>query len=112
MERTHKTWGTKWNSFQNSLCEVSILDLMPNKRCSWHKHQQKFNMFFVIRGELFIKTKWGIERVEQGQVFTTRPGEWHEFQTHDQPALVMEIMYVQYDPEDIERERLGGPLDE
>jgi mannose-6-phosphate isomerase-like protein (cupin superfamily) len=112
MERSHKTWGTRWNAFGNSTCEVSILDLNPNQRCSFHRHQQKYNLFFVIRGELFIKTTWGIEKIDQGQVFTTRPGEWHEFQTHTLPALVMEVMYVQYDPEDIQRDKLGGPLDE
>lgn len=112
MERTHKTWGSKTNTHKNDLCEISILDLSPNQRCSWHRHQQKFNQFYVIRGEVFIKTEWGTERVGEGQVFTTRPGEWHEFQTHSTPCLLQEVMYVQYSAEDIERQTLGGPLNE
>ena len=111
MERTFKTWGTKTNTFQNDLCEISILDLKPNQRCSYHRHATKFNEFYVIRGELFIKTEWGTERVGEGQVFTTRPGEWHEFQTHKTPCLVQEAMFVRYSAEDIERKTLGGPLD-
>ena len=110
MERTHKSWGEKWNLFQNDLCEVSILMLQPNQRCSWHKHAAKFNQFFVIEGTLFIKTETGVAEVRENQIFTTRPDEYHEFQTHDDPAVIQEIMYVKYDPEDIQRETIGGPL--
>lgn len=110
MERTHKSWGEKWNLFQNDLCEVSILYLMPNQRCSWHKHIAKKNQFFVIDGTLFVKTATGVAEVGRNQIFTTNPGEYHEFQTHDDPAVIQEIMYVQYDPEDIQREQVGGPL--
>ena len=111
MERTYKTWGEKWNVFENDLCEISLLYLKPQKRCSWHRHQAKYNQFFVIEGEVKIKTEWGTALITKGQIFTTRPGEWHEFQTTGEPAILQEIMYVQYDSSDIERETLGGDLD-
>lgn len=110
MERTRKTWGEKWNIFQNDLCEVSVLYLNSQRRCSWHRHQTKSNTFFVVEGELYIKLEDGLSQLTKGQVFTTRPGEYHEFQTHDKEAQVIEIMYVQYDSEDIEREEVGGPI--
>ena len=110
MERTHKSWGEKWNLFQNDLCEVSILYLQPMNRCSWHTHQTKYNQFFVVEGELFIKTETGIAKVCKNQTFTTRPGEFHEFRTGGIPAVIQEIMYVKYDPEDIQRKTIGGPL--
>jgi len=109
MERTYKTWGEKWNVFLNDLCEVSILYLKPHQRCSWHRHAAKFNQFFVIRGEVTIKTEWGDAVIQQGQIFTVRPGEWHEFRTGNVNAVLQEIMFVRYDPEDIERKELGGP---
>jgi mannose-6-phosphate isomerase-like protein (cupin superfamily) len=112
MERTMKTWGEKKNIFQNDLCEVSVLDLVPNQRCSWHRHQTKFNTFYVIEGELFIKTEWGVAQLLPGQDFTTRPMEWHEFQTSKLPCKVIEVMYTQYDAEDIERETLGGSIEQ
>ncbi len=110
MERSHKSWGEKWNLFQNDLCEVSILYLDPMQRCSWHKHQAKSNQFFVIKGDLYIKTESGVAAVGENQIFTTNPGEWHEFQTGMERAIVQEIMYVKYDSNDIQRETLGGPL--
>lgn len=110
MERTRKSWGEKWNIFQNDLCEVSVLYLKKNQRCSWHKHQAKFNLFFVVEGELYIKLEDGESLLKKGQIFTTNPGEYHEFQTHLLNAQIIEIMYVWYDPEDIIRENIGGPL--
>ncbi len=112
MERTMKTWGEKKNIFQNDLCEISVLDLVPNQRCSWHRHQTKFNTFYVIEGELFIKTEWGVAQLQVGQDFTTRPMEWHEFQTANNPCKVIEVMYTQYDAEDIERKSLGGSIEQ
>ena len=111
MERTYKTWGNKWNVFQNDLCEVSLLYLEPKQRCSWHRHQTKYNQFFVIEGEIFIKNEYTTVKIGKGQIFTIAPGEWHEFQTGQNPAIVQEIMFVQYDAGDIERSILGGPLD-
>jgi mannose-6-phosphate isomerase-like protein (cupin superfamily) len=110
MERTYKTWGEKWLIFKNDLCEVSVLYLKPQQRCSWHRHKSKFNLFFVIEGMIVIKTEWGLANVDPGQIFTTSPGEWHEFQTRDCCATVIEVMFVQYDSEDIERKEIGGPL--
>lgn len=110
MERSHKSWGEKWNLFQNDLCEVSILYLQPNQRCSWHKHTAKYNQFFVIEGTIYVKTESGTAEVGKNQIFTTNPGEYHEFQTHKQAAIIQEIMFVRYDPEDIQRETIGGPL--
>jgi len=89
---------------------MSVLYLHDGERCSWHKHETKFNLFFVVDGEIDIKTEWGNAKVESGQTFTTRPGEWHEFRTPNGPATVIEVMYVQYDPNDIQRELIGGKI--
>ena len=110
MERFHKTWGERWLLWANDTAEVSLLDLEPQRRCSWHKHQAKYNLFFVVSGKVHIKTENGLAHVHEGQVFTTRPGEFHEFQTTDEAATMIEVMYVKYDPEDIQRESLGGPV--
>ena len=116
MKRTSKTWGEKYEIFKNDLCEVSVLYLEPWQRCSWHKHTAKFNLFYVNGGELFIKLDNGVSKVtsklRERDSFTTVPGEWHEFQTKDTPTVVTEVMYVRYDYSDIQRDTLGGPLNE
>lgn len=110
MERTRKTWGEKANIFRNDMCEVSVLYLEPEQRCSWHYHQTKFNLFYVLKGELIIELEDGKSQVLPGQIFTTSPGEKHEFQTRNLKTIVIEVMYVQYDSEDITRLQVGGPL--
>ena len=110
MERTVKTWGDKWNIFQNDLCEVSVLYLKPNERCSWHSHTSKYNLFFVISGKLVIKVDEYETTVLPGQILTTKPFEMHEFQTRSLDTICIEVMYTQYDPEDIDRKDVGGPI--
>jgi mannose-6-phosphate isomerase-like protein (cupin superfamily) len=108
MDRTRKTWGEKFSLHESDSCETSVLYLEPWKRCSWHKHQTKFNIFFVLTGKLVIKLEDGLCEVLPGQMFKTKPGEWHEFQTRELKTTIVEVMFVTYDPEDIEREILGG----
>ncbi|MHC4748381.1 MAG: cupin domain-containing protein [Planctomycetota bacterium] len=110
MERTRKTWGEKSNIFQNNLSEVSVLYLKPWQRCSWHRHLQKYNLFYVLKGKLVLKLEDGESEVLPGQIFTTVPGEYHEFQTRDLDTVIIEVMYVQYDANDIQRDLLGGPI--
>ena len=108
MERTYKSWGEKWNLFQNDLCEVSHLKLKPWHRCSWHRHTSKFNKFYVLHGTLYMKVEDGECACSAGQIFTTQPGELHEFRTKEKSAEIIEIMYVKYDSHDIERKLIGG----
>jgi len=85
--------------------------LNPAQRCSWHTHRTKYNLFFVVKGQIEIKHEWGCTHVGTGQIFTTNPGELHEFRTMADGAIVIEIMYVKYDHADIQREKLGGPIE-
>jgi len=68
------------------------------------------NFFFVIDGELIVKTEWGEVTLRENEFFTVNPPDKHEFQTHGKSAKIIEVAYVKLDPEDINRENLGGPL--
>lgn len=112
MSQTHGTWGERVRVFQNDSCLITILRLEGGKRCSWHHHQTAYNKFYVVEGKLLVKTDKGHETlIEEGDVpFVVEPGVQHEFQTPEGPCVLLEIAYVQYKPEDIERERAGGDL--
>lgn len=110
MERTRKSWGEKNNFFQNDTCEVSVLYLEPNQRCSWHRHEAKYNLFYVLDGKLVLKLEDGETEVLPGQIFTTIPGEFHEFQTRELDTICIEVMYVKYDAHDIIRTIVGGSI--
>jgi len=68
-----------------------------------------FNQFFVIIGEIGVRTGKGYTtRLQRGQTFTVEPGVLHEFITYEERAIVEEVAYVQFDENDIIRKRLGG----
>jgi mannose-6-phosphate isomerase-like protein (cupin superfamily) len=91
---------------------VAILFLRPNQRCSWHSHKQVWNQFTCISGIVGIKTDKGYTtKLYPKQTFTVEPGVQHEFQTYKQSAVIEEVAFVAYDEHDIDRETLGGPLE-
>jgi mannose-6-phosphate isomerase-like protein (cupin superfamily) len=91
---------------------VCYLDLLSYQRCSYHSHAQKSNFFFVIEGELGVKTEWGTTILQTNEFFTVHPPDKHEFQTYQQPTKIIEIAYVGLNSGDIIREAklLGGML--
>jgi mannose-6-phosphate isomerase-like protein (cupin superfamily) len=114
METTHGTWGERTITWKDDFVLVTILRLEPKKRCSWHKHAHSYNQFYVIEGELVVKTDIGPDNqrnlsiITKGQSFTVAPGVFHEFRTRDKYTVVEEIAYVKYDSSDIHRLQLGG----
>lgn len=114
MSQTHGTWGTRVRVFQNDTCLVTILRLVGGKRCSYHLHKTAYNLFYVVEGQLTVVTERGYSTlVQEGDVpFVVEPGILHEFQTEEGNVVLLEIAYVQYEPEDIQREKAGGDIDE
>jgi mannose-6-phosphate isomerase-like protein (cupin superfamily) len=114
MKQTHGTWGKRFVTWEDDTKLIAILYLNPKKRCSWHSHKHSYNQFFVIEGELVIKTDIGpgsqrnYTTIKKGQTFEVGPGVYHEFRTKDMPAIVEEIAFVSYDKTDISRNQLGG----
>lgn len=114
MEVYHGTWGKRVVTRKDNYTLTTILYLDPKQRCSWHTHKTAYNQFFVISGELGVKTNCGpketcrVTHVFPGQIFTVPPGVTHEFKTYKYPTIVEEIAYVQYDQSDIDRIKLGG----
>jgi len=112
MRQTHGTWGERQITFQWDGGIVTLLYLMPMERCSYHRHTATWNRFTCITGEVYILTDKGHEtRLLPKQSFDVEPGIRHEFRTYGSTAIVEEIAFVSYDPADIHRESLGGPLE-
>lgn len=111
--QTHGTWGERLQTFSWDGGLVTLLWLLPNQRCSYHSHKQNWNRFICVSGCLGVKTDKGhITKITSKQMFEVEPGVMHEFQTYDEPTIIQEIAYVTYDPEDIQRDILGGPLND
>jgi len=112
MKREHKVWGERWLIRQDSTHAVSYLKIKTGFRCSWHKHNTKYNLFVVLKGKIGVVTEEidGIKResiLYQGHCFSVRPEEWHEFRAYED-SEVIEEMYVSYCEQDIIRQSQGG----
>jgi len=112
MRRERKVWGERWLIRRDSTHATSILKLDKGFQCSWHRHQSKFNLFVVLRGKVGVVTKqldesYPMTVLTTGEVFTTKPGEWHKFVVLEDSEM-LEEMYVEYHESDIERENQGG----
>jgi mannose-6-phosphate isomerase-like protein (cupin superfamily) len=69
---------------------------------------QKWNRFVVVQGQIEIKTNDGVVMLSRGDSCDVKPGESHEFRTREQPCMMVEEMFVQYDESDICRVIVGG----
>ena len=111
MEREIKIWGERWLIRKDSTHAVSYLEIKDGYRCSWHRHQTKYNLFVVLRGQIqLLVEEMGehtIVNLNAGESFVIKPGQWHEFRGI-KGAQVIEEMYVKYCESDIEREKLGS----
>lgn len=109
-ERIYKTWGERVKVHEDNLSETCYLKLNPRQRCSWHNHKSKANQFYVIEGRLKVKTEWGEVVLGPGEEFTVFPPDFHEFQTEELVTKMIEVAFVRLDPNDINRENVGGPI--
>lgn len=113
LKREVKIWGERWLIRDDSTHAISYLKLDEGYRCSWHKHDTKYNLFVVLTGAIkIIIEELGKKKhiiLTSGQELTIKPGQWHEFQALEN-SQVIEEMYVEYFEADIIRENKGSKL--
>lgn len=110
MKVTNKIWGQRWLVHQDSTHTTNILHLKEGYCCSWHYHKTKWNLFVVLSGLVGIKTEIGEVFLHAGEEMKIAPGAMHEFRVYEN-GIMIEIMYVEYDDDDIERKTIGCSLD-
>ena len=107
MNRQHKIWGERWLIHKDTTHNVSFLKVKAGHRCSWHSHTSKTNLFVVIHGDIGIVTEHGETRLTDGHCFMVEPGLQHEFRAYMDSEMIEE-MFVEYDENDIAREKVGS----
>ena len=101
-----KIWGINAEIYQNDLCSVNVLHVKKGGNCSRHYHKSKYNIFYVISGKLEIQTELGNSVLVEDQNFMISPGTKHLFRALEDTTAI-EIMFVKYDHQDINREKVG-----
>ena len=112
-----KSWGTTRCIFRTDTVEIQAMRTLKGGFSSEHRHDARWNRFYVISGIIRINTfndENGIERKDSvecraNQLVDVPPGQWHQFEVLEDCVLV-EIYWVACDSEDIMRRTEGGRI--
>jgi quercetin dioxygenase-like cupin family protein len=113
MDKQGKIWGFTSEIFGKNNVEVYRIVGNSNCYCSKHKHNHKYNMFFIESGKIKVE-RWKNDYdlidetiLQEGQTCVVPPGEYHRFSIIDS-CVVYEFYWVEIDSKDIVRENVGG----
>jgi len=113
MHKQGKVWGTTQCLFSTNNVEIHRIETIESAYCSKHKHNSKYNAFYVESGSLVVKTWKGdyplvdTTTVKAGEMTVVKPGEYHMFYAPEE-TVAFEIYWADSVPEDIVRETCGG----
>lgn len=110
-----KVWGVTETLLKKTNLHIEALQIEPMRRCSMHKHDRKWNGFYVATGRLVIEVEksYGLtDRTElmQGEFMAVPPGEFHRFVTESEGAIGIELYWPDDLSDDITRKDVGGAV--
>lgn len=113
MSYAGKTWGNTRTIFSNHVLELHRIEINKGGFCSKHKHNWKWNGFYVEQGELLIRV-WKNDYdltdetiLRPGDFTQVKPGEFHQFEAIKE-TVAFELYFAEFNHGDIVRETVGG----
>lgn len=113
MEVLGKVWGNTRKLFEKNNVEIHRIEARGGTFCSEHKHEHKFNAFYVEKGQLRVKVwKNSYDLVDETvigakEMTVVAPGEFHQFEAITD-VVAYEIYWVELNGADIQRRSVGG----
>ena len=111
--RQGKNWGYTTEFFRNAMVSAHHLEINEGGYCSEHRHEHKYNSFYVITGVLEI-TIWRDDKknpdvtiIEAGQSTAIPPSFYHKFKAVTKCEAIEMYQVLLIEP-DIERRTVGG----
>ena len=107
-----KVWGSTTQIRKTENFSLHRLSIKAGGVCSKHKHNYKFNGFYVVSGQLLIRTwKNDYDLIDKtvlnpGDFMSVAPGEYHQFEAIED-CIAFELYYAHFDHDDIQRETVG-----
>ena len=108
-----KIWGSTQSLFLKNNVEIHRIEVNEGGYCSKHKHDHKYNAFFVEKGQLKIiiwKNDYDLideTIISDKQMSVIKPQEYHKFIALED-TVAYEIYWTELDSNDIVRENCGG----
>ena len=107
-----KIWGQTELIHANGVLEFHRIDYKKGGVCSKHKHEFKWNGFFVESGKMMVKV-WqkDYDLVDEtilnaGDFMRVKPGVYHQF-IGVEDGVAFELYWAEFDHNDIKRETVG-----
>lgn len=112
--KSGKVWGTTELIESNGSFELHRIEFKRNGHCSEHKHQTKFNGFYIESGRMMIKVwaeednlyKPDITFLGPGGYFKVEPGIYHQF-IGIEDGIAFEVYWSEFKSNDITRRTHG-----
>lgn len=111
-----KVWGTTQRLFDRGGVEVHRIVGLAGGYCSKHRHQWKYNLFYIERGSLRVTLYGSGNSIEEERTLTAgewmeiKPGQTHRFWVVTDQTVALEIYYLDGCPHDIIRDDVGGRM--
>jgi mannose-6-phosphate isomerase-like protein (cupin superfamily) len=107
-----KIWGQTELIHANGVLEFHKIDYKAGGVCSKHKHQFKWNGFYVVSGKMKIRV-WqkDYDLVDEtilgpGDFTRVKPGLMHSFEGIED-GVAFELYWAEFNHDDIQRESVG-----
>ena len=112
-----KIWGQTELIHANGVLEFHRIEYKKDVACSKHKHEFKWNGFFVESGQMVVKV-WqnDYDLVDEtvlnpGDFMRVKPGVYHQF-IGKKDGVAFELYWAEFDHNDIKRETVGSKVNE
>jgi mannose-6-phosphate isomerase-like protein (cupin superfamily) len=107
-----KIWGQTELIHANGVLEFHRIDFKAGGVCSKHKHQYKWNGFYVVSGRMKIRV-WqkDYDLIDEtilgpGDFTRVKPGLAHSFEGMED-GVAFELYWAEFNHDDIQRETVG-----
>ncbi len=108
-----KVWGQTELIHANGVLEFHRIDFKAGGVCSKHKHQFKWNGFYVVSGRMKVSV-WQKDQQDlvdetilgSGDFTRVKPGYMHQFEGIED-GVAFELYWAEFNHDDIQRETVG-----
>ena len=108
-----KVWGQTELIHANGVLEFHRIDFRAGGVCSKHKHQFKWNGFYVMSGRMKVRV-WQKDQQDlvdetilgPGDFTRVKPGYMHQFEGIED-GVAYELYWAEFNHDDIQRETVG-----
>lgn len=115
MTQYGKVWGKTKTLLENNVLELHRIEFKKGFKCSEHKHQYKWNYFYVESGQMLIRVWQDSDQeglvdetiLNAGEFTQVKPGKFHQFEGLED-GIAFEVYWAEFDPTDIVRRTVGS----